>query len=109
MSFDKLYAKYATKSPIRPPAPEKEVDFDIPSLGLPPEIKDLSEEEMHNWEDFIAADKRDKERMRDYLGKEEKLEKEEGTIPAIPKKKANLSTDTLLKMCSQYHDLCRKL
>lgn len=107
MSFDKLYRKYAG-SPIRPPAPNDDIELFIPELGEAPIIKDLTEEEMKNWEDFIALKKREKEQMRDYLGGEEKLEQEEGTIPAVPKKKANFTPDTLLKMCSKYHDLCYK-
>lgn len=115
MSLDKLYRKYAAKSPIRPPAPEEEVDIDIPSLGGIPEIKELSPEDMIAWEEHIAKQRQPKaledlERTKEILdlGEEEKAPVEMGTMPAIPKLKANLSPDTLLKMCSKYHDLCRK-
>lgn len=115
MSLDKLYAKYAAKSPIRPPAPEEEVELDIPSLGGVPKIEDLSPEDMIAWEEYIAKQRqpkalKDLERTKEIvdIGKEEKASEEKGTMPAIPKKKSNLSPDTLLKMCSQYHDLCRK-
>lgn len=111
-SFDELYEKYAAKSPIKPPKPHKEVKVSIPKLKVP-EIGQLSEKEMKDWEDFIAGEKLQKDldvtKEITDIGDETKLLPEEGTIPAIPGKKANLSPDTLLKMCSQYHDLCRKL
>lgn len=108
-----LFQKYAapphTKSPIRPPPPEdEEFDLSIPSLGETPIIPELSEEEMKNWEDFIALKKRKEERLEGYLGEESKLDPDEGTVPP-PKKKSNLKIESLLKRCSQYYDLCRKL
>ncbi len=108
MSFDKLYKKYA----IMPPPPNGELEVIIPKVDKLPEIKEISEQEMKDWEEFVAEQKlkKDLERTKEIvdLGLEEKAPVEERTIPAIPGKKANLSPDTLLKMCSQYHDLCRK-
>ena len=115
---DKLLKKYAVLPPPRESEPPVEVV--IPPQGKTPEIKDLSEKEMQDWEDFIAAKTLEKEREKrvledireldplSYLEEEEKVGKEEGTIPAVPGKKANLSAAALLKMCSQYHDLCHK-
>jgi hypothetical protein len=111
--FDKLYQKYATVSPLLPPAPEEEAIPAIPGLGKLPEIKDISPEEMERWDDYIAEKnlQKDLDITKELvdIGKEEKLEQELGTIPAIPpKKKANWSPNTLLKMCSKFYDLCRK-
>lgn len=111
----RLYAyfqKYAnpphTKSPIRPPRGEEEDDIDIPSLSKLPEFTVPTEDEMKDWEDFISLKRRKKERQEGYLGEESKLDPEARTIPP-PKKKASQDADSLLKMCSKYHDLCRKL
>jgi hypothetical protein len=115
-NYDRLYHKYAIVSPLLPPSPEEEEEAEeieeqliIPKFEAPPVIKDLSPEEMEQWDDFVAVKKRKKERMQDYLGQEEKLEKELGTIPAVPaKKQSDLSPDSLLKMCSKFYDLCIK-
>lgn len=113
---DKLYRKYASRSPLLPPEGE-EVVVNIPKHNKLPSIKPLSEEEMEQWDEFVANKKFEKELENDLdiskkindLGKEEKLEQDLGTIPAIPsKKQGSLSPDTLLKMCSKYHDLCCK-
>lgn len=113
----KLYSKYAARSPLLPPEGEEEVIVNIPKHNKFPSIKPLSQEEMEQWEEFVANKKIEKELAKDLeitkeltdLGKEEKLEHELGTIPAIPaKKQGSLSPDTLLKMCSKYHDLCCK-
>lgn len=110
---DKLYRKYAVKSPILPPSADEEVEISIPGLGPAPVIKELSPEEMQQWDDFIAEKKllKDLDITKETvdLGGEEKLEEEMGTMPAIPaKKKADLSPDSLLKLCSQYYDLSLK-
>ncbi len=110
---DKLYQKYAVKSPILPEEGEEEVVVSIPKHNKLPAIKDLSEKEMKQWEDFIAEKKlqKDLDITKEVvdLGREEKLEEEMGTMPAIPaRKKADLSPDKLLKLCSQYYDLAIK-
>ena len=106
--IDHFTKKYA----ILPPAPVDElVEVIIPSSTKVPEIKELSEKEMKDWEDFISEKKllKDLEKSKEIsnLGEEEKAGREEGTIPAVPKKKADLSSDALLKMCSKYYDLCK--
>lgn len=105
----KLLMKYA----MLPPSPNgEEIDVIIPPTSKVPEIKDLSEDEMKDWEDFIAQKKllKDLDVTKDItdIGKEQKLEKELGTMPAIPKKKADLSPDALLKMCGQYCEIALK-
>lgn len=108
--YDKLYQKYAG---MLPPPSEELVDISVPKASKTPFIKELTEEEMKNWEDVISEKKlkKDLDITKEIvdLGKEEKAEQEEGTIPAIPGKKGNLSSNELLKMCSQFYDLCRKL
>ncbi len=107
---DQLYNRYAAKSPILPPSDDEEVEISIPGLGGLPVIKELSPEEMQRWDDFIQEKKlqKDLDITKEVvdLGGEDKLEEELGTIPAIPgKKKANLSPDGLLRLCSKYYDL----
>jgi hypothetical protein len=112
---DKLLKKYATVSPMLPPPSGEDVEVEIPiPQNRVPVIEELSEEDMRDWDNFIQEKKlkKDLEVTKEIggLGGEEKLEKELGTVPAIPKRKhADLSPNGLLKMCSQYHDLCRKL
>lgn len=109
-SFDKLYKKYGA---MLPPPPEEIVELPMPKPEKVPEIKELTPEEMAQWDAFIAEKKllKDLDITKDVIdiGGEDKAEEAMGTIPAIPgKKKADLSTDALLKMCSKYHDLCHK-
>lgn len=131
MSFDKLYRKYASKSPIRPPKPEEEVAIDVPvgpgqledkwvellqqSEGLDPLTQKPAEspssllKRINEDEPDLEVPEYEKEIMKvlnpDFV--ETKSAPDASTVPP-PGKKANLSVDTLLKMCSQYHDLCRK-
>jgi len=113
---DKLYGKYASRSPLLPPEGE-EVLVSIPKHNKFPSIADLTPEEMEQWEKFVENKKIEKELAKDLdltkkmvdIGKEDKLEKELGTLPAVPsKKQGDLSPDSLLKKCSQYYDLCTK-
>jgi len=55
--------------------------------------------------DFLEEARRQHKELGDRPYRD--LAPEESTVPPGPKK-ANPSPDTLLKMCSQYHDLCRK-
>lgn len=133
MSFDKLYNKYAG-SPIRPPKPEKEVKIDVP-VG-PGELEDKWVKLLQDSESLDPLTEKpaespatllqrlnepdpdldtetpeyEKELMKalnpEY--KETKVAPDAATIPPPGRKSANLSSDTLLKMCSQYHDLCHK-
>lgn len=114
---DKLYGKYAARSPLLPPEGEEEVIVSIPKHNKTPSIQDLTPEEMEQWEKFVADKKIEKELGKDLditkeivdIGKEEKAPEEMGTLPAIPaKKKADLSPDALLKVCSEFYDLCLK-
>lgn len=108
---DKLLKKYAVVSPMLPPPDEIVEEVIVPTSKVP-QITDISEDEMKDWEDWINEKrlKKDLDITKEVvdLGGEDKASKEEGTMPAIPKKKADLSPDALLKMCSQYHDLCNK-
>lgn len=106
--FEKYSSPPHTKSPIRPPRSEEDEEVSIPSLTKLPIFEEPSEEEMKDWEDFISLKKRKKERMEGYLGEEDKSPPDEATTPP-PKKKAVLDSDDLLKKCSKYYDLCRKL
>jgi hypothetical protein len=112
-SYNELYQKYAARSPLLPPEGEEEVVVSIPKHNKLPSIKPPSIQDMEDWEDFIAEKKLQKDldvtREMSDLGPEEKLDQELGTIPAIPgKKQADLSPDNLLKMCSQFYNLCTK-
>jgi hypothetical protein len=129
MSLDKLYRKYAG-SPIRPPKPEEEVVVEVPttpsemddkwvrllqeSEGLDPltekpaespgtllkKLTDPGDSETPEYEKELL-------RVLNPEHKETKSAPDAATIPP-PKKSASFSPDTLLKMCSKYHDLCRK-
>lgn len=105
---DKLLQKYAIPTVILPPPPEAEEEVVIPPSRAP-EISEPSEEEMKDWEDFIAEKqlKKDLDITKEItdLGKEEKAGEGSGTIPAIPKKKASLSPDKLLTLCVRYYEL----
>lgn len=109
---DQLLQKYAVPTVILPPAPEMDEDVEVPTLKPVPEIKDLSEREMKDWEDWINEKKlkKDLDITKDIvdIGKEEKAPESEGTLPAIPKRKADLSPDALVKLCSRYYDLATK-
>ncbi len=108
---DKLFQKYAVPTVILPPPPEAEEEVVVPPSTRVPEISDPSEQEMKDWEDFIAEKKLQKElditKEISDLGEEEKAGREEGTIPAVPKKKASLSPDKLLVLCDRYYELAK--
>jgi hypothetical protein len=114
---DKLYGKYAARSPLLPPEGEEEVVVSIPKHNKAPSIANLTPEELEQWEKFIANKKIQTELEKDLdvtkefvdLGGEDKAPEEFGTMPAIPKmKQASFSPDSLLKMCGKYYDLCLK-
>jgi hypothetical protein len=114
---DKLLKKYATVSPMLPPSSDEEVvEVEVPRskneitdkwLALLQEAEGmdpLTEKPAQSPEELLEVVK------EAPLGQESPSEDIGGDMPTIrPGKKANLSTDTLLKMCSQYHDLCHKL
>lgn len=112
---DKLLQKYAAPTVILPPPAELDEEVEVPTLkpGKLPEIKDLSEKEMKDWEDWINEKKlqKDLDITKDIvdIGKEEKAPESAGTMPAVPGKKADLSPDALVKMCARYYDLAHKL
>lgn len=58
---DKLYGKYAARSPLLPPEGEEEVVVSIPKHNKIPSIKELTPEEMEQWENFIAEKKLQKD------------------------------------------------
>lgn len=129
----KLYTKYAG-SPIRPPKPEEEVDLVVPvapgqledkwvkllqeSEGLDPLTEKPAESPgtllQRIKEPEADLDTETPEYEKELLRvlnpefKETKTAPEAATVPPPGKKSANLSPDTLLKMCSKYHDLCCK-
>ena len=132
MNLDKLYRKYAG-SPIRPPKPEKEVEVDVPIMSGDPEdkwIKLLQESEgldpltqkpaespstllqkLIEPEPDMDTDTPEYEKeLLKALNPEHRETKTTPDAATIPpgRKSANYSTDTLLKMCSKYHDLCCK-
>lgn len=107
--FDKLIKKYANPPVILPP--ESEDDFEMPSLKAPkvPEIKELTEEEMQKWDDYIKEQNliKDLEKTIKINDEEEsKRAPESGTMPAIPGKKANV--DAILRQCDLYYKLTNK-
>ena len=110
---DKLIQKYAAPTVILPPPSELDEEVEVPTLKPVPEIKDLSEREMKDWEDWINEKKlqKDLDITKDIvdIGKEEKAPESEGTMPAIPKRMADVSPDALVKMCARYYDLASKL
>lgn len=128
MSFDKLYSKYA----MLPPAPDDEVKVEVPvgaekledkwvkllqeSEGLDPltqkpaESPDTLLRKLTEEETDTETPDYEKELLKvlNPEHKEKKVAPDAATVPPPGKKKADLSPDTLLKMCSEYHDLCRK-
>jgi len=132
MSFEKLYRKYAG-SPIRPPKPDKEVEIDVPvasgdpedkwikllqeSEGLDPltqkpaESPDTLLRELTGPEDTDTDTPEYEKELLKALNpeyKETKTTPDAATVPPPGRKSANYTPDTLLKMCSKYHDLCYK-
>jgi hypothetical protein len=133
MNFNKLYKKYAG-SPIRPPKPESEIEVNVPvsadepedkwiqllqkSEGLDPLTEKPAESPGSLLQRLVEPDpdndmetpQYEKELLKalnpEY--KENKIAPDASTIPPPGKKSASLTPDTLLKMCSKYHDLCHK-
>lgn len=113
---DKLLKKYATVSPMLPPSSDEEVvEVEVPrgkdeisdkwiqllqeAEGMDP----LTEKPAQSPEELLV------EVQEAPTGGDIPVENIGGDMPTIkPGKKANLSVDTLLKMCSQYHDICNK-
>lgn len=116
---DKYYKKYGSNTVILPPPPEEAINqelteeveanpWDLPSedelaqmpLHHPalPEIKPISEKEMHRWETWLKS----KDTIKDYyVGG--LAGKDDSTIPPKPGKSA--SADKLVELCDKFaHD-----
>lgn len=113
---DKLLKKYANVSPLLPPTSDEEVvEVEIPrskddisdkwiqllqeAEGMDP----LTEKPAQSQEEILTE-------LQGGLVQDIPVENIGQDMPTKPPpgKKGNLSTDTLLKMCSKYHDLCHK-
>lgn len=108
---EKLTKKYAAVEFIIPPAPEEELE-ELPSFKTPtvPVIKDISEEEMQEWDKYVAQQNALKLlKKMPGMGADEAgtLSEEEGTIPVV-KRKAKFSNEQLVKLCGRYYNLCVK-
>jgi hypothetical protein len=123
---DKLLKKYANVSPLLPPASEEEVvEVEVPvtpnetgdkwlkllqeAEGMDPltEKPAQTEEELLSSLTESAPPAYEQELLKVLRPEHGVAGEDQPTIR--PGKKANLSTDALLKMCSQYHDMCHKL
>ncbi len=110
-SFDKLYRKYAASGPILPPPPDEEVKVEVPveSDEIPREwsmLEDfdpLTEKPAQSPEELLEI-------VRDVPKQDVPVEDIGGDMPTVPppRKRANLSPDVLLKLCSHYQDLAHK-
>lgn len=108
---DKLLKKYAVGTPILPPKPEKEVEIVVPKQSdeIPREWIELEEFDPLTERPVQSPEELLEEVREEPLGGDTPVEEIGGDMPTVrPGKKANLSADTLLKMCSKYHDLCNK-
>jgi hypothetical protein len=123
--YDKLYQKYASVSPLLPPADEVVEEVDVPVIPNEPGDKWLKLlQEAEGMDPLTEKPAQSQEEILGTLTESEPppyekellkvLRPEHGTsggdVPTIrPGKKANLSSNDLLKVCSQFYDLCRKL
>ena len=112
---DKLLKKYALGTPILPPSSDEVIEVEVPRqkdevsdkwLALLQEaegLDPLTEKPAQSPEELLE------EVQEAPTGADIPVENIGGDMPTVrPGKKADLSPDALLKMCSQYHDLCRK-
>ena len=123
---EKLYNKYGANAVILPPPPEDVTDVEIRpepatarrsiiDMGLEwvPDFQgtesDLSEEEILD----RLSKRKTSDNPLDLLNKPSEdsgfntSTEESSTIP--PARRAHITPDTLVKLCSKYYDLCHKL
>jgi len=121
---DKLYRKYAAKSPILPPAPDSEKPVKIPvspdeldpkwigmleeSEGLDPLTQKPAQSEEELLETLVDSDPPPYEKELLRAIRPEHGVSDETAQTIRPGKKANLSSESLLKMCGKFYDLCLK-
>lgn len=120
---EKLYKKYGTNVMILPPAPELEQELDVPSEpdemedkwlklrqdseGMDPltEKVNMTEEELLDNLTPSTIPPYEKELMEALNG----TGKTSPTASTVAPKRARVTTDGVVKLCSKYYDLCRKL
>jgi len=136
--FFQKYAGPDTKDVINPPPPMDLEDVEIPkNLPLPKNLEDAKLEEQEYGSFIYPRDQhlieprlksldmeseilkgrvldelirqRRRKRMEEELGREEEPKEEIDTVPAIPAAKKASKNDLLLRQCSKYYDICRKL
>ena len=126
---DKLLQKYAAPKVILPPAPEKEMDIKVPveKSEIPREWVEFQEfdpltekpaqsqeelmQELANPTDVdVETPEYERELMKVLRPEfvQNKAAPDAATVPP-PRKRANLSPDALVKLCTRYSDLAHKL
>jgi hypothetical protein len=114
---EKLYVKYGTNAVILPPPPadedmELEEEAKLPGDFTLPTVENPDLEELANkWFIYDRDQPLVDARMAKEKAMKEKLEKAQTEMPGStsrPGKNASRS-EQILKRCSLYHDLCRKL
>lgn len=123
-NYDKLYQKYASVSPMLPPSEEVVEEVKVPAIPDEPGDKWLKLlQEAEGMDPLTEKPAQSEEELLGSLVESEPppyekellkvLRPEHGTsggeaLTIRPGKQANLSSNDLLKMCSQFYDLCRK-
>lgn len=112
---DKLLKKYALGTPILPPSSEEVVKVEVPRSK--DEVSDKWLQLLQEAEGMDPLTEKPAQSPEELLvevqdaptGGDIPVENIGGDMPTKPPpRRGNLSSDALLKMCSQYHDLCSK-